>query len=56
MKFNPFHDLEYYLAMCKERQSHVDDLQQVYELVAAQLHMAKLNLIELNKRIAEMKK
>ena len=50
------YDLEHYLAMHKERESHVYDLQQVYQLVAAQLHMAKLNLIELNKRIAEMKK
>ena len=49
------HDLESYLSMYKEKQSHVDDLQRVYELVAAQLHMAKLNLTELSKRIAEMK-
>lgn len=49
------YDLEHYLAMYKERQRHVDDLQRVYELVAAQLHMAKLNLTELSKRIEEMK-
>ena len=41
--------------MREQRHRHVEDLRRVYELVAAQLHMAELNFEEINKRIAEMK-
>tara|TARA_R100001377_G_scaffold82323_1_gene62587 strand:+ start:550 stop:726 length:177 start_codon:yes stop_codon:yes gene_type:complete len=38
------YDLKYYRTFRDAKQRHVNDLQQMYNLVNSQLHMAKLNL------------
>lgn len=47
--------LQQYIMMKEHRERHVDDLRRVHQLVASQLHMAELNLEEINKRIAGMR-
>tara|TARA_R100000900_G_scaffold134266_1_gene111362 strand:+ start:271 stop:435 length:165 start_codon:yes stop_codon:yes gene_type:complete len=48
------YDLEYYLAFRDATQYHVNDLQQMFNLVNSQLHMAKLQLKGIEDRIIKL--